>query len=263
MALSLKEKTLKVGETEKRGPCLICPSLGLPRSRSPSSMSNLDNKIIFFAVQDWRITMTFLHQDESSPQNNVNYSTWEKKYPRTIIFRETGIGFVGSLQLLQRLIAILNFHQHIIRNYRRLMLGFRPRHWHFLEIYGQSIMAPLSSKQEWFCRSHAFATSVSNRVQSSSPWYLYFFYRAALSLKNSRGKVGLMAVSSRLPHDICVFKKIARHCPWKTHVEAECNRLPHEICIFFVSRGTIPEKLTWKGWPDGSEQPSSPWYLCF
>jgi hypothetical protein len=81
--------------------------------------------------------------------------------------------------------------------------------------------------------------------------FVFFLYRAALSLKNSRGKVGLMAVSSRLPRDICVFKKIARHCPWKTHVERlswwQWAAVFPVIFVFLKkSRGNVHEKLTWK-----------------
>ncbi len=71
--------------------------------------------------------------------------------------------------------------------------------------------------------------SRGNRVQSSSPWNLYFF---------------------------C----IARHCPWKTHVERlawwQWAAVFPVIFVFLKkSPGTVHEKLTLKGWPDGSGQP--------
>ncbi len=67
---------------------------------------------------------------------------------------------------------------------------------------------------------------------------------------------------------IFVFFCIARHCPWKTHVERlawwQWAAVYPVIFVFLKkSHGTVHEKLMWKGWPDGSEQPSSPWYLCF
>ncbi len=75
--------------------------------------------------------------------------------------------------------------------------------------------------------------------------------------ENSRGKVGLMAVSNCLPHDICVFSKIARHCPWKTHVERlawwQWAIVFPVIFVFYLNHlalsvETHAERLAWWQW---------------